>query len=160
MLATSLMIGREPVDDDMRETPPVVIGSVAAGVGPTPFLAVYAVLFIAHGFFRPVQPPDITTTRTGEGVAGVIAAVLLLAIVVTIFWFVSGRRRWPFVIGQLATLITSVDFLLDSTKGSPAVPVLLAATSAIALVLAVLPPSWDYVGVRVRPAERPSQANA
>ena len=133
----------------MREAPPVVIGSVAAGVGPTPFLGVYAVLFMAHGFFRPVQPPDITTTRTGEAVAGVIAALLLLAMVVTIFWFLNGRRRWPFVIGQLATLVTSIDFILDSTKGSPAVPVVLGLTSATALVLAFLPPSWAWVGSRL-----------
>jgi len=135
-------------DDDMREAPPVVIGSVAAGVGPTPFLGVYAVLFMAHGFFRPVQPPDITTTRTGEAVAGVIAAVLLVTVIITIFWFLDGRRRWPFVIGQLATLVTSIDFILDSTKGSPAVPVVLGLTSATALVLAFLPPSWVWVGAR------------
>jgi len=136
-------------DDDMREAPPAVIGSVAAGVGPTPFLAVYAVLFIAHGFFHPVQPPDITTTRSGEATAGVVAAVLLLAMVVSIFWFLNGRRRWPFVIGQLATLATSIDFVIDSSTGSPAVPVVLAVTSATALVLAALPPSWDWVGARI-----------
>lgn len=133
----------------MREAPPAVIASVAVGVGPVPFLAVYAVLFIAHGFLHPVQPPDITTTRTGEAVAGVIAAVLLLAAVITIFWFLDGRRRWPFVIGQLATLVTSIDFLLDSSSGGPAVPAVLAFTSAAALVLAFLPPSWAWVGARL-----------
>jgi len=137
------------VDDDMREAPPAVIGSVAAGVGPTPFLAVYAVLFIAHGFFRPVQPPDITTTRSGEQVAGVITAVLLVAMCITIGWFLNGRRRWPFALAQLATLVTSIDFVLDSTTGSPAVPAVLAVTSATALVFAFLPPSWDWVGARV-----------
>jgi hypothetical protein len=148
------------VDDDMREAPPAVIGSAAAGVAPTPFLAVYAVLFIAHGFFHPVQPPDITTTQTGEKMAGVIAAVLLLVIVLTIFWFLNGRRRWPFVIGQLATLITSVDFVLDPTTGSPAVPAVLALTSATALVLALLPASSAWVGMQPRlprrRAERPA----
>jgi hypothetical protein len=136
------------VDDDMREAPPAVIGSAAAGVAPTPFLAVYAVLFIAHGFFHPVQPPDITTTQTGEKIAGVIAAVLLLVMVLTIFWFLNGRRRWPFVIGQLATLVTSVDFVLDPTTGSPAVPLVLALTSATALVLAFVPASWTWIGVQ------------
>lgn len=126
----------------------MVIGSIAAGVGPTPFLAVYAVLFIAHGFFHPVQPPDITTTRSGEAVAGVITAVLMLAMVITIWWFLNGRRRWPFVIGQLATLATSIDFLLDSSTGSPGVPAVLALTSATALALALLPASWDWVGAR------------
>jgi hypothetical protein len=145
------MTGGRPVDDDdMREAPSAVIGSVAAGVAPTPFLAVYAVLFIAHGFFHPVQPPDITTTRAGEQIAGVVAAVLLLVMVVTIFWFLNGRRRWPFVIGQLATLVTSVDFVLDPTTGSPAVPAVLALTSATALVLALLPASWAWAGVHPR----------
>ncbi|MEP7178784.1 MAG: hypothetical protein ABI775_06825 [Pseudonocardiales bacterium] len=132
----------------MREAPPAVIGAVAAGVAPAPFLAVYAVLFIAHGFFHPVQPPDITTTRTGEQIAGVVAAALLLAVVLTIFWFLNGRRRWPFVVGQFATLVTSIDFVLDPTTGSPAVPVVLALTSATALVLAFLPASWTWIGVQ------------
>jgi hypothetical protein len=137
-------------DDDMREAPPAVVGAVAAGVAPTPFLAVYAVLFIAHGFFHPVQPPDITTTRAGEEIAGVIAAMLLLVMVLTIFWFLNGRRRWPFVIGQLATLLTSIDFVLDPTTGSPAVPAVLALTSAAALVLAFLPASSAWVDMRPR----------
>ena len=45
------------------ETPTQAIWSIAAGVGPLPFLAVYSVIFIAHGFIWPVEPPDITTTR-------------------------------------------------------------------------------------------------
>jgi hypothetical protein len=137
-------------DDDMREAPPAVIGAIAAGVAPTPFLAVYAVLFIAHGFFHPVQPPDITTTRTGEQIAGVIAALLLLVLVLTVFWLLNGRRRWPFAIGQFATLVTSVDFMLDPTTGSPAVPAVLALTSAAALVLAFLPASSAWVGMAPR----------
>lgn len=144
-------------DDDMREAPPIVIGSVAAGVGPTPFLAVYAVLFIAHGFFHPVQPPDITTTRGGEGTAGVIALVLLVAMVVSISWFLNGRRRWPFVIGQLATLLTSIDFVIDSSTGSPAVPAVLGLTSATALVLAALPASWEWVGARIPGRIKPGE---
>jgi hypothetical protein len=123
-----------------------VIGSIALGVGPLPFLGVYSVLFIIHGMFYPVQPPDITTTQTGEAVAGWIALALFCFGVLTIFWFLGGSRRWPFVIGQLATFGTSLDFILDPTKGSPAVPVLLLATSGVALVLAMLPASWDYVG--------------
>lgn len=136
-------------EDDMRDAPPVVIASVATGVAPTPFLAVYAVLFLAHGFLHPVQPPDITSTRGGEAAAGVITVVLLLAMIIALFWFVNGRRRWPFVIGQLATLVTSVDFLLDSTTGAPEVPAVLALTSATALVLALLPASGSYVGTRL-----------
>lgn len=139
-------------DDDLaRETPPVVIGSIALGVAPLPFLGVYAVLFIAHGFFYPVQPPDITASRAGEAVAGVVAVVLAVLLVLSILWFLDGRRRWPFVIGQLGALGTAIDFLVDSTKGSPAVPVVLVLTSATALVLAFLAPSWAHVG---RPRSR------
>ena len=141
--------------DEQLETPPAVIGSIALGVGPLPFLAVYAVLFIAHGFVYPVQPPDITGTRAGEGVAGIIAAVLFLVGTVTVFWFLNGNRRWPFVIGQLATLATAVDFTLDKSTGSAAVPVLLVLTSFTALVLASVPTSWAYMGFR-----RPSAAFA
>jgi hypothetical protein len=139
-------------DDDLaRETPPVVIGSIALGVAPLPFLGVYAVLFIAHGFFFPVQPPDITASRAGEAVAGVVAVVLAVLLILSIFWFLDGRRRWPFVIGQLAALGTAIDFVVDSTKGSPAVPIVVVLTSATALVLAILAPSWAHVG---RPRSR------
>jgi FtsH-binding integral membrane protein len=96
-----------------------------------------------------VQPPDITTTRGGEKIAGLVTVVLLVAVVVTLFWFMNGRRRWPFVIGQLATLVASVDFIVDSNTGSPAVPIVLALTSAAALVLALLPASGAYVDTRL-----------
>jgi hypothetical protein len=143
------MLGTVADDDDLRNAPAVVTASVAAGVAPTPFLAVYAVLFLAHGFVHPVQPPDITSTRGGEKVAGIITVVLLVAMVITIFWFMNGRRRWPFVVGQLATLVVCVDFVIDSTTGSPAVPIVLGLTSATALVFALLPASGDYVGTRL-----------
>jgi hypothetical protein len=127
------------------ETPGPVIGSIALGVGPLPFLIVYAILFIVHGMFYPVQPPDITSTQGGEAVAGWIAFALFCVGVLTIFWFLGGIRRWPFLVGQLATFITAVDFILDSTKGSPAVPALLILTSGAAIVLALLPASWEYM---------------
>jgi hypothetical protein len=136
-------------DDDMRESPPAVIAAVAAGVAPTPFLTVYAVLFLAHGFLHPVQPPDITTTQAGEAAAGVITSVLLVAMIMTLFWFIDGRRRWPFILGQLATLVTAIRFLIDSTTGAPAVSAVLAVTSAIALLLALLPASGAYVRTRL-----------
>ncbi len=152
------MLGTVADDDDLRDAPPVVTASVAAGVAPTPFLAVYAVLFLAHGFLHPVQPPDITSTRGGEKVAGVITVVLLVAMVITIFWFMNGRRRWPFVVGQLTTLVVCVDFIFDSTTGSPAVPVVLALTSATALTFALLPASGDYVGSRLWLPRRSAKA--
>jgi hypothetical protein len=147
--ARSASVRRAVADDDAPDAPPVVTASVAAGVAPTPFLAVYAVLFLAHGFIHPVQPPDITTTQDGEKVAGIVTIVVLVAMVVTLVWFMNGRRRWPFVVGQLATLVVSLDFVFDSTKGSPAVPVVLALTSAAALVFAALPASGEYVDTRL-----------
>ncbi|HJQ43340.1 MAG TPA: hypothetical protein VJ831_09665 [Jatrophihabitantaceae bacterium] len=133
-------------DDYPDPTPTPVIWSVALGVGPLPFLGVYSVLFIAHGFVYPVNPPDITSTQHGEGVSGIIAAVLFLLGVVFLWWYLNGKRRWPFVIGQLATFVTCVDFILDSTTGSPAVPLLLVVTSGVAIVLALLPAGWDHTG--------------
>ena len=62
------MIDEAELDDDSPARPRrAVIGSIAAAVGPLPFLLVYSVIFIAHGFFYPVQPPDITSTRTRRG---------------------------------------------------------------------------------------------
>ncbi|MDT4892853.1 MAG: hypothetical protein QOE97_1888 [Pseudonocardiales bacterium] len=132
--------------EDADETPQPVIWSVALGVGPLPFLAVYAVLFLAHGLVYPVNPPDITSTRGGEAIAGVVAVVLFLLATIVLFWFLNGRRRWPFVIAQLAVFATSVAFILDSTTGSPAVPVVLALTSCAAVVLAAVPASWPHTG--------------
>ena len=53
-------------DDESRDAPPVVIGAVAAGVAPLPFLAVYAVLFISRGTVHPVTPPDVGNSKTTE----------------------------------------------------------------------------------------------
>jgi hypothetical protein len=133
-------------DDYPEPTPTPVIWSVALGVAPLPFLGVYAVLFIAHGFVYPMNPPDITSTPQGEGIAGIVAAVLFLVGVVILWQFLNGRRRWPFVIGQVATFATAVDFILDRTTGSAAVPLLLVATSAAAIVLALLPAGWRHTG--------------
>ncbi|HET9101806.1 MAG TPA: hypothetical protein VFN55_00515 [Solirubrobacteraceae bacterium] len=133
-------------DDTELETPPAVIGSISAGVGPLPFLAIYAVLFLIHGFVYPVQPPDITGSQAGEGIAGIIALVLFGGCVLTIWWFLNGRRRWPFVVAQLATLITAIDFIANATTGSPAVPFVLVLTSLVALALAFAPSAWRHVG--------------
>jgi hypothetical protein len=127
------------------ETPGPVIGAVSLGVGPLPFLIVYAILFIAHGMVYPVEPPDITSTQTGEAIAGWIALFLFCLGILTVFWFLGGSRRWPFLVGQLATFITAVDFVFDDTKGSPAVPALLILTSGGAIVLALMPASWEYM---------------
>ena len=128
-----------------RDTPGPVVGAVAAGVAPLPFLAVYATLFIARGGFRPVNPPDITTTAHGELAAGFIALAIFLVGAVSVFWFVGGRRRWLFAIGQLATLGTCIKFVTDSTSGPASIPCLLIVTSATALILAFLPISTAYM---------------
>ena len=136
-------------EEDVHHEPTgQVIGAVALGVGPLPFLAVYSVLFIGHGFFYPTQPVDITNSDTGEGIAGILAALLFLVGVMTIYWLLNGNRRWPYVIGQLATFATALDFIIDKTKGSPGVPLMLAATSGIALVLSALPSTTGWIRLR------------
>ena len=150
-------------DDSPQSTPSAVVAAVALGVAPLPFLAVYAVLFILHGSVHPVVPPDITDSKTGELVAGLIALALFMIGVVSIYWYMNQRRRWLFALGQLATLATSIDFTVDSTKGSLLVPVLLVATSAVALVISLLPVSANFVHSRVRlpvPARRRRAANS
>ena len=137
----------DPIGSDTpRETPSSVIGAIAAAVGPLPFLVVYSVVFIGHGVFYPVQPPDITNSRTGEAIAGFAAVVVALVIILTIWWFLSGRRRWAFVLAQLAVLATTIGFISDPNTGSPTVPLVLVVTSVTALVLAFVPGSNDYMG--------------
>jgi hypothetical protein len=131
-------------DDEDREAPATVVGSVAAGAVPLPFLAVYAVMFIVHGGFHPVVPPDITSTQHGELVAGIVALVLLVIASVAVLWMLNGRRRWPFVIVQLATLGTAVDFIVDTTRGGRFISGVLVLTALLALVLAYVPQSWPY----------------
>lgn len=143
-------------DDRATETPGAVVGAVALGTAPVPFLAVYAIMFIVHGGFHHVVPPDITSSARGELWAGIITLVMLVVAVAVLFWMYNGSRRWPFAIAQLAVLGTAIDFLLDDSKGGPAVSWVLAITSAVALVLAFAPPSWKHIGRTVprRPAKR------
>jgi hypothetical protein len=135
------------IDDDFpRETPPSVIGAIAAGVGPLPFLVVYSVIFIGHGVFYPVEPPDITRTRTGEAIAGFLAVFVALVIIMTIWWFLVGRRRWTFVLAQLVVLVTTIAFITDPNTGSATVPLVLVVTSSAALVLSFLRGSNEHMG--------------
>ncbi|WAX56835.1 hypothetical protein M6B22_20255 [Jatrophihabitans cynanchi] len=132
-------------DDAPEPTAGPVVTAIALGVAPLPLLAVYAVVFIAHGTLYPVNPPDITGSKGGELLAGVAALVLFALVTCTIVWFMNRRRRWPFLLAQLATLATAVWFVIDSRTGPPGVPVLLVITSAVALALAVLPVSAAHV---------------
>jgi hypothetical protein len=137
------------VDDDLTDAPQPVIWSVATGIAPLPFLAVYAVLFIARGTVHPVIPPDIGNSKGDELVAGLIALAALIVGALAAYWFLDSRRRWLFVLFQAATLGTSIDFLIDTTKGSPAIPIVLVVTSLTALVLAFFPASWEHMRHRV-----------
>jgi hypothetical protein len=140
-------------DDEVRETPPSVVGAVAAGTVPLPFLAIYAVMFIVHGGFHRVVPPDITNSARGELIAGIIALVLFIVLIVVLLWMLNGRRRWPFVVVQLAVLVTAVAFVLDDTKGGRAVSLIVGVAALIALGFAAAPDSWTHVG-RSRPGRR------
>ncbi|MFN2560440.1 MAG: hypothetical protein ABR571_03965 [Jatrophihabitans sp.] len=140
-------------DDEVRETPPSVVGAVAAGTAPLPFLAIYAVMFIVHGGFHRVVPPDITNSARGELFAGIIALALFIVLIVVLLWMLNGRRRWPFVLVQLAVLVTAVAFVLDNTKGGRTVSVIVGVAALIALCFAAAPDSWTHVG-RSRPSRR------
>lgn len=133
-------------DDDERQAPPVVVAAVALGTAPLPFLAVYSVLFLVHGTVHPVHPPDITSSKTGEAIAGLITLALFVVLIVALLWFLNGRRRWPFLVLELALLVTAIDLFLDSTVSGPVLCLLLAAAALAAIVLAVLPESWTHVG--------------
>ncbi|HEV7204442.1 MAG TPA: hypothetical protein VGN18_07500 [Jatrophihabitans sp.] len=132
-------------DDEVRDTPPTVVGAVALGAAPLPFLAVYAVLFLVHGSIHPVQPPDITTSTGGEFVAGCIAAALFVVTIMALLWLLNGRRRWLFALVQLGVLGAAVDFLVDGTEGGSFVSFVIALTALGALVLAFAPASWRHV---------------
>jgi hypothetical protein len=140
-------------DDEVREAPPAVIGAVAAGTASLPFLAIYSVMFIVHGGFHPVVPPDITSSAHGELIAGIIALALFVISVVALLWMLNGRRRWPFVLIQLATVATAVDFVLDDTKSGRTVSFILGVAALVALGFAFAPDSWTHVG-RARPTRR------
>lgn len=145
-------------DDPPHPTAGPVVAAIALGVAPLPLLAVYSVLFIAHGSFHPVTPPDVTRTKGGELGAGLLALALFIALTLALAWFLNRRRRWPFVLAQLATLGTAIDFLLDSTTGPPGIPALLVATSLAAVGLALLPVSGEHVG-RPTPGRRQLSAS-
>ncbi len=153
--------------DQASDAPPAVIGATALGVAPLPFLAVYAILFLAHGTVHPVSPPDIGSSKNDELLAGLVATALFVIGCLATFWFLDARRRWLFALAQAAALGTSIDFVVDTTSGPPAVPILLLVTSAAALVLAFLPASTRHFTAsehsewrRERRAERRDRAVA
>ncbi len=132
-------------EPDPTRTPATVIGAVAAGTVVVPFLIVYAFLFIARGGFVQVDQPDITSSRSGELVAGLIALAFLMFVLWGMGRLLNGWDRWVFLAGQLITFGAALDFLLDSASGEPQVPAVVLAASLLAFVLACLPPSWSWV---------------
>jgi hypothetical protein len=133
---------------DPNRTPGTVIGAVAAGTVVVPFLIVYAFLFIAHGVFVDVGEPDVTSSRAGEALAGVVALAFLILVVLGMGRLLNGRGRWLFALGQAIALAASIDFVLDPSRGDPQVPALVLLGSLIAIVLALVPPSWAWVQTR------------
>jgi len=144
-------------EPDLTRTPATVIGAVAAGTVVVPFLIVYSFLFITRGGFVQVDQPDITSSRSGELMAGVAALCFLIFVLWGMGRLLNGWDRWVFAAGQLLTFGVALDLLLDSASGEPQVPAVVLAASALAMALTCLPPSWHWVatqgGQRVAAAE-------
>lgn len=130
---------------DPRQTPGIVIGAVAAATVVVPFLIVYAFLFIARGLFVQVEQPDITSSRHGEAVAGLIALAFLVVVLIGMLRLLNGAGRVVFWIGQLISLAGSVGFVLDSSSGDPQVPVVTALAAALAIALSLTRPAHRWV---------------
>jgi putative copper export protein len=133
-------------DDDDREAPGQVVAAAAVGTAPLPIIGVYAVMFLIHGSFHPVQPPDVTGSTTGEFIVGWIALAVFVALTAALIAFLNGRRRWPFAVLQLGILGLCVDFAAHNTVSGQRVSILVALLSAVGLVLAFTPPAWQHVG--------------
>lgn len=147
---------------DPTHTPPTVIAAVAAGTVVVPFLIVYSFLFIVRGGFVHVDQPDITGSRTGELIAGLVALAFLIFVLWGMGRLLNGWDRWVFLAGQLLTFGVALKLLLDSASGEPQVPAVVLIASLLAVVLTCLSPSWQWVasegGHRAAkaPADRPT----
>lgn len=135
-------------DDEASQTPSAVVGAVAAGTTPLPFLAVYATMFIVHGGFHHVVPPDIGNSNRIELLVGLGCLAGFVIGAIAIVWLLNRHRRWPFVLIELALLGLAIDFLTDDTKGGRPVSGLVAVASLLALVLAAHPQTWEHLGQR------------
>lgn len=138
-------------DDIDRDAPPPVVAATAVGTAPLPIIGVYAVMFLIHGSLHPVQPPDVTSSKTGEFIVGWVALAVFVALTAALIMFLNGRRRWPFAVLQLGILGLCVDFAAQDTVSGQRVSILIALLTAAALVLAFAPAAWHHVG---RPVPR------
>ena len=132
-----------------------MIGAVAAATAVVPFLLVYAFLFLARGLVVQVEQPDITDSRHGEALAGLVALAFLLFVVWGQARLLNGAGRLVFWLSQLVTLGVSVWFVIDQSSGEPQVPVVTALAALLALALSLTPAAARWVatrgGDRVRP---------
>jgi hypothetical protein len=148
---------------DPNRTPGTIIGAAAAGTVVVPFLIVYSFLFIARGLFIQVEQPDITSSRTGEAIAGFVAVLFLLLILIGMGRLVNGRDRWVFIAGQAITVAVALDFIIDSSSGQPQVPAVVLLGALTAIVLACVPDSWAWVqtngGTEPLVADQPDDAD-
>jgi nitrate reductase NapE component len=133
----------EPTEE--YRTPGVVIAAVAAATVVVPFLMVYAFLFIVRGMFVQVEQPDITDSRSGEAVAGLIALAFLVFVLWGMIRLLNGQHRLVFWLGQLVTAGTAGKLVFDSSSGNPQIPVVVLGAAVLALVLSVLPASTHWV---------------
>jgi hypothetical protein len=150
-------------EPDPTRTPATVIAAVSAGTVVVPFLIVYSFLFTVRGAFVQVDQPDITSSRTGELVAGLIALAFLMLVIWGMGRLLNGWDRWVFVAGQVLALGVAADLLVSTASGEPQVPAVVLGASLLAVVLACLPPSWQWVrsnGGQLAPATGTSEPAA
>ncbi|MHA3703035.1 hypothetical protein ACXR2U_12730 [Jatrophihabitans sp. YIM 134969] len=134
----------EPVDlgsVDLTTTPGPVVGAVALGVVAAPLLGVYAVLFVSRYFLEPGVSPDITSSWTGEGIAGVVAAVLAIVMLVIVARAAGGRGLPVFVGAQVVVVGTCAYLLSDDAHGGRSVTIAVLVLSVVAIGLALTPVS-------------------
>lgn len=135
-------------EPDPTRTPATVIAAVAAGTVVVPFLIVYSFLFIVRGGFVQVDQPDITGSRTGELIAGLIALAFLIFVLWGMGRLLNGWDRWVFLAGQFLTFGVALRLLLDSSSGEPQVPAVVMTAALLAMVLTCLSPSWRWVATK------------
>jgi hypothetical protein len=138
---------------DPHRTPGVVIAAVSAATVVVPFLMVYSFLFIMRGLFVQVEQPDITDSRSGEAVAGLLALAFLILVLWGMVRLLNGSNRLVFWVGQLLAATAAARLLLDSSFGQPQVPAVVLLAALLAILLSCLPPATRWV--RTTGGERP-----